>query len=151
MGTLTEVLSFDSPNLFVNASIINLPRSVGIQTKVAGWGFGVGDYTAAGRVGATACEATVWVSDEEVACLSLFLSLLPPLSPSLPPSLLLPLSRSLLLSLSLSISHSLSLTPTVTLTLTLTISDFARCHAPSRRGCPGRAGRLSRSARPSGA
>jgi hypothetical protein len=73
VGTLTEALSFDvgwvqravSPGNVADGVSITRTMSLALNSHA---GNGAWSFTSAARVGATACEATVWIVADEVVC-----------------------------------------------------------------------------------
>jgi hypothetical protein len=47
---------------------VNMPTLGGTWVTISGSGFGTSDASPSGRVGATACPATQWVSDSSISC-----------------------------------------------------------------------------------
>ncbi|KAJ1470089.1 hypothetical protein T484DRAFT_1849086 [Baffinella frigidus] len=89
VGSVTEAVSYDVPMLggglnltsddmdadenATNATTFgrtNSPSTGSVSMTVVGSMFGESDYTAAARLGASACEASEWESDSSVRCLT---------------------------------------------------------------------------------
>jgi len=68
VGSLTEAVSFDGP-LLLSARFANRPATGRATVSVSGANLGaLASYSVSARVGATACEASSWVSATAVAC-----------------------------------------------------------------------------------
>jgi hypothetical protein len=68
-GTVTEAWTSDSVSL---SSLVplNVASFISASLTVSGRNFGVSGYSGAGRVGDTSCQASSWVSDSSIRCLS---------------------------------------------------------------------------------
>jgi hypothetical protein len=68
-GSVTETISFDLPTP-LHAAFPNRPSTGSASMTIFGLNMGLVGYTQEARVGHTACEATGWVGDTAVNCLT---------------------------------------------------------------------------------
>jgi hypothetical protein len=66
-GALTQAASYDAPTV-ASVALTNSPTGGKTSVTVTGADFGTFSGSVRGRVGGSACEATVWVSDSSVIC-----------------------------------------------------------------------------------
>jgi hypothetical protein len=69
-GTLTEILSYNNPSVLLMVST-NESATGKYLVSLTGSGFAaynLSDHTSAGRIGSSACEATLWISDSHIRC-----------------------------------------------------------------------------------
>lgn len=62
------ILSYDTPQLLGVSGRTNVPATGGAMLYVTGKNFGTFPTSARMRTGATACEATIWLSDSSIGC-----------------------------------------------------------------------------------
>jgi hypothetical protein len=68
-GSVSAAVSYDAPSVS-SAGVSNAASSGGMSVSVSGRGMGVSGHSAAGRVGGSACGASVWRSDSGLVCRS---------------------------------------------------------------------------------
>ncbi|KAJ1475837.1 hypothetical protein T484DRAFT_1827001 [Baffinella frigidus] len=68
VGSAIEVHSYEGAGLVNNGT--NFATATGGEVALMGSGLGVADYSAEGRVGATACEGSNWASDSSLVCMA---------------------------------------------------------------------------------
>ncbi|KAJ1468090.1 hypothetical protein T484DRAFT_1856551, partial [Baffinella frigidus] len=68
VGSAIEVHSYEGAGLVNNGT--NFATATGGEVTLMGSGLGVADYSAEGRVGATACEGSNWASDSSLVCMA---------------------------------------------------------------------------------
>ena len=66
-GSVSAAVSYDAPSVS-SAGVSNVASSGAMSVSVSGRGMGVGGLSAVGRVGGSACGASVWRSDSGLLC-----------------------------------------------------------------------------------
>ena len=66
-GSVSAAVSYDAPRVS-SAGVSNVASSGAMSVSVSGRGMGVGGLSAVGRVGGSACGASVWRSDSGLVC-----------------------------------------------------------------------------------
>ncbi|KAJ1479450.1 hypothetical protein T484DRAFT_1814225, partial [Baffinella frigidus] len=71
VGSTTEALSYDASSLLGFSGPATSPTAGGVDWTInSGGDLGSADYTSTARVGGTQCEASSWLSDAELHCLT---------------------------------------------------------------------------------
>eukprot|EP00960_Hanusia_phi_P060918 764669-Hanusia_phi.AAC.1 len=67
-GSISSALSFDLPKVKSGLPFPNLPKTGMTRVSLVGLDFGNADYSAASRIGQTACWSNAWWSDTSLIC-----------------------------------------------------------------------------------
>jgi hypothetical protein len=67
-NSLSEVFSFDNPNMIVEESGYNFPSTGAVRFTMLGINFGVSTVSALSRTGITGGQDSLWISDSTVLC-----------------------------------------------------------------------------------